>query len=274
MKVYEKERMLSGGRGIAVRPHHQTHTESEHLHEFIEIVYIRNGNGVHGIDGVEYAVSRGSLLFINYRQVHYFSGDMDFVNILIDPKWISENLIDSENAFELLSLSAFSDFQSLTPGKALLRFDGAGRARIERLLEQMQMEEAAKEPGYDTVLKAQINILLTLIFRRMLPKVDGFDFAEYIRAHCDEKLTLESLARECFYNPSYFSRLFREHYGMTVTEYINRSRVEKAKELLDSTNMSAEEISRQVGYVSKTAFYKRFAESVGMTPQQYRKSKK
>ena len=124
------------------------------------------------------------------------------------------------------------------------------------------------------MLKAQINILLTLIFRRMRPKVDGFDFAEYIRTHCDEKLTLESLARECFYNPSYFSRLFREQYGVTVTEHINRSRVEKAKELLDGTNMSAEEISRQVGYASKTAFYKRFAESVGMTPQQYRKSKK
>ena len=271
VKIYEKERVLSGGKGLAVRPHRFNGTEAEHLHEFIEIVYICSGSGTHRIDGVEYDVSRGSLLFINYRQIHAFAGDMDYINLLIDPKWISEKLVDSENAFELLTLSSFTDFQSLSPDKALLRFSGEGRARVERLLEQMRMEDAAREPGYDTVLKAQVNILLTLIFRQMLPKIENLDFAQYIREHCDEKLTLETLARECFYNPSYFSRWFRGHYGMTVTEYINRSRIEKAKRLLQETGLSAEEIGRSVGYASKAAFYKRFAEVEGMTPQQYRK---
>ena len=107
----------------------------------------------------------------------------------------------------------------------------------------------------------------------MLPDTQSPDLAEYIRTHCDEKLTLQSLAKKSFYNPSYFSRLFRDLYGMTVTEYINHSRVEKAKELLLTTNYTVQEISEQVGYSGQSAFYKKFSEITGVTPKQYRESK-
>ena len=275
MKIYAKDKFFSDNIGIKLMPHRDDRDEPEHLHEFIEMVYIVSGSGVHGVGGREYRVERGSLLFINYRQIHYFRMDelMEYIDILIDPKWISEKLIDSENAFELLTLTAFSDFQSLEMGRSMIRFEGAARSRIERLLEMMRAEYENKEKGYESVLKAQLNILLTLVFRKMLPMVGNLDFAEYIKEHSDEKLTLESLAKDCFYNPSYFSRFFKEHYGMTVTEYISKSRIEKASELLEDTTLSIGEIMEQVGYSGKTAFYKRFAEIKGMTPQQYRKSK-
>lgn len=274
MKTFQKEQVFSGRTGISIRSYRDLRDDMpEHLHDFIELVYILSGSGVHGINGVEYTVSRGSMLFINYRQVHSFQGEMDYVNILIDPHWISEKLIDTENAFELLSLSAFNDFQSLCEGRALLRFEGAERTRMERLLEEMECEYARKDAGFETMLKAQANILLTLIFRKMLPKVDNPDLAEYIRSHSDEKLTLELLAKKSFYNPSYFSRLFRELYGMTVTEYIHRARIDNAKILLKTTARTVDEIAESVGYSGKTAFYKKFAEFTGQTPKQYRESK-
>lgn len=281
MLTYKKDRYFKDGTGLEIQSARTVDKpQPEHLHEFIEIVYVSNGTGVHGIDGVEYKVSRGSLLFINYRQVHYFKSENDMVicNILLDPEWISEKLIDSENAFELLTLSAFSSFQQeVDTGAPLIRFEGASRARLERLIAEMEEEKQKKLPGFDTVLKAQVNILLTSIFRKMSRGGRLYlnpDFLGYIRDHCNEKLTLEALSKTCFYNPSYFSRLFREHYGMTVTEFINQSRLEKAVKMLEETGLSVEEISEQAGFSSKTAFYKLLRKKTGLTPQEYRKKVK
>ena len=277
MKIYKKERIYQEGCGILIQPHKVTE-EPEHLHEFIEAVYIMDGTGVHSIGGIEYRVKRGALLFINYRQTHYFKANhqMEIWDILIDPEWLSERLIDPENAFELLTLSGFSDFQQeIDTENPLIHFHAAERTRLETILREMYEEQERAAIGYETVLKAYVNILLTLIFRKMSPggKPIGLtpEFLQYIREHCAEKLTLESLSKSCFYNPAYFSRLFKEHYGMTLTEFINRSRMELAERLLAETNLSVEEIAARAGFSSRNAFYKIFKEKTGMTPQQYRK---
>lgn len=284
MRVYKKETIFSEHPGLTVRQHQMTSDEPEHLHEFIEIVYVMDGAGVHGINGVEYRVRRGALLFINYRQTHYFKTDreMEICNILLDPEWISEKLIEPENAFELLTLSSFSAFQQeIDTETPLVLFSGGERSRLERLIREMAGELERREPGYETVLKAQINVLLTLIFRKMslgARRAEQLglspDFLQYIRDHCAEKLTLEALSRSCFYNPSYFSRLFKEHYGMTLTAFIGQSRLERARRLLEETSASAEEIAAQAGFSSRNTFYKQFREQFGMTPQAYRKVKK
>lgn len=113
MQIYRKEDVFQKGLGLSVRRHRMKSDEAEHLHAFVEIVYIADGAGIHGIDGVEYRVRRGALLLINYRQVHYFKteGEMELCNILLDPEWISEKLIEPDNAFELLTLSGFTQFQ-------------------------------------------------------------------------------------------------------------------------------------------------------------------
>lgn len=276
MKIYHREYAFQGGCGLTVCPHQVTDAP-QHLHEFIEIVYVMNGTGTHTIDGVEYAVKRGTLLFINYRQVHSFFSEkgMEIWDILIDPAWLTEKLIDSENAFELLTLSAFSAFQSIDTKIPLLQFHAAERHRLEHLLRDLYEEQERLAPGFETVQKAYANILLTMIFRKMSAGGEPMgltpEFLQYIRDHCNEKLTLEELSKSCFYNPSYFSRLFKEHYGMTLTEFIGRSRLELAERLLRETLLSAEEIAAQAGFSTRNAFYKAFKEKHGMTPQQYRK---
>jgi len=282
MYTYKKENYFNDGTGIEVKCHRISKDEPEHLHEFIEMVYILGGSGVHGIDGVEYKLKPGSLLFINYRQVHYFRTDteMEMCNILLDPEWISEKLIDTENAFEILSLSAFSDFSSgVDRDIPLIRFMGEERASIERLIYDMVAEKNKKSTGYITVLKAQAMVLLTYIFRKMSTDaiIEGRgltpEFLAYIRENCAEKLTLGELARKCFYNPSYFSRIFKEHYGITVTEFINSARLEKGMELLLKTDLSIEEIVARVGFSRKATFYELLKKKTGMTPQDFRKSK-
>ena len=96
------------------------------------------------------------------------------------------------------------------------------------------------------------------------------DIIEYIDNHCHEKITLNMLAERCFYNPSYFSRLFKDYFGMNLLDYINQKRIEKSCILLKSTNYNIDDICFHVGYSDKTQFYKQFKHFTGTTPSHYR----
>jgi len=282
MNIYTKEECFKNGFGLHLRRQQMCRSEAEHLHEFLEIVYVLSGEGIHGIDGVEYTVRRGSLLFINYQQTHCFKtdGEMEILNVLLDPEWISEELIDSENAFELLSLTGFSAFsREIETAQPVLCFSGGERNRLERLISDMLEEQKNRDAGFETVLKAQTNILLTMIFRRMSRREGvtlglGPEFLNYLRQRCAEKLSLTELSKSCFYNPAYFSRRFKEYYGITVTEFIARSRLDRAKTLLADTGLSVDEIVQACGFSGKNSFYRLFKEALGMTPGDYRRQVK
>lgn len=277
MKTYKKEMLYRSGMGIRIEPHRVVEM-GEHLHDFVEAVYIMDGSGIHTVNGVEYRVKRGAMLFINYHQTHSFRSEesMEIWDVCFDPEWLSERLTDPDNAFELLTLSGFAEFETIDTRTSLVQFHGAERSRVEQLLRQMYDEVQNADAGAETVLKAQANILLTLIFRKMTEKERPMamtpDFLRYLRVHCTEKITLEELAKSCCYNPSYFSRLFREHYGMTLTEFLLQSRMELAERLLLETNLSVEEIASRTGFSGSNPFYRAFKERNGVSPREYRKN--
>jgi two-component system, response regulator YesN len=93
----------------------------------------------------------------------------------------------------------------------------------------------------------------------------------YITEHLEEPLGLKELADQIHLNPSYFSALFKEQTGLTFSEYVTRSRLQKAKELLLSTVLPVAEISERVGYQTAKYFIKLFKDYEGKSPSQYRK---
>ena len=94
--------------------------------------------------------------------------------------------------------------------------------------------------------------------------------SDYIDENLDTKLTLSLLASKCFYNPSYFSRTFKEKFGMTLTEYINRKRVASASKLLLESDMSVGEIALAVGFGNENYFSEFFAAKMGISALRYR----
>ena len=93
---------------------------------------------------------------------------------------------------------------------------------------------------------------------------------EYVDKHFTENISQEELAERFRYNSAYFSRMFKKHKGMNLSDYITGKRIEYAAELLSTTDMSAEQISETVGYKSKPQFYNTFVRLKGVTPRQYR----
>jgi two-component system, response regulator YesN len=72
-------------------------------------------------------------------------------------------------------------------------------------------------------------------------------------------------------NPSYFSVLFKEQANLNFSEYVTRRRIQRAKELVISTNLPINEIAEEVGYKTSKYFIKIFKEMEGITPSTYRK---
>jgi len=96
---------------------------------------------------------------------------------------------------------------------------------------------------------------------------------DYIHAHYDEGISLKTLGQQFHVNAIYLGQLFQKEVGAVFSEYLNRYRLEKAKELLKTTHYRAGEIGKKVGYSDTAYFYKQFKKSVGTTPSEWRKIK-
>jgi YesN/AraC family two-component response regulator len=94
------------------------------------------------------------------------------------------------------------------------------------------------------------------------------------KIHLDlkEELTLQAFADMLDLNASYLSSLFKKEVGMTLTEYVNRKRVEYALNLLNTTSLQIQTIAQQCGIIDVNYFTKTFKKYIGMTPSRYRDS--
>ena len=95
----------------------------------------------------------------------------------------------------------------------------------------------------------------------------------YIHSHLDESLPLGSVAHEAGLSESHFCRLFKEATGLTLTDYVNRCRVEWAKRELLKPEKRVSEIAFEVGYQSLSQFNRSFARIVGSAPTAWRREK-
>ena len=93
---------------------------------------------------------------------------------------------------------------------------------------------------------------------------------EFIRQHHTEDLSLGQVAQAVHTSLFYFCKLFRKVTGLTFTEFVSRTRVEKAKNLLLNPNLRISEIAYEVGFQSLTHFNRVFKNIVGESPTAFR----
>ncbi|WP_238651483.1 response regulator [Paenibacillus piscarius] len=93
---------------------------------------------------------------------------------------------------------------------------------------------------------------------------------QYIRSRLSEEITRDELAAYVYLNPAYLSRLFKKETGLSISDVIIQERLQKAKQLLEGTELKITDIAEQVGYTSLGSFSNLFKRITGTTPQQYR----
>ncbi|MCJ8008432.1 helix-turn-helix domain-containing protein [Lederbergia wuyishanensis] len=95
---------------------------------------------------------------------------------------------------------------------------------------------------------------------------------QYIERNLGEDLSLVRLAETFYFNPSYLSYFFKQECGSNLSEYIDKCRIRKAKELLRDRDLKIREIAANVGYTSAHSFTRFFKKVTGMTPKEYREN--
>lgn len=93
---------------------------------------------------------------------------------------------------------------------------------------------------------------------------------DHIRSNLHEDISRDRMAAMCRLSPSYFSTLFRETIGCSFARYVNELRIERARDLLETSELTIAEIAEQVGYSDHSYFCHVFREATQMAPTQYR----
>lgn len=134
------------------------------------------------------------------------------------------------------------------------------------------MEEYEKADGIDVAI---VEEMIATVRRSEEEGVDTAPIVARIKAVVDESLaediSVSEISQRVGMSRFYMAHLFKKHTGITVTDYRNEQRLAKAKRLLISGEMKVSDIACECGFASASYFSKKFVESEGVSPIDYRK---
>ncbi len=241
-----------------------------HSHQFVEIEYVLRGSLVQTINGVEYNVQRGDIIYLNVGDCHEFKKaspdtEVDVVNIM----FMSNQLFKGMDGF---------DAAHPTPGN-IIRPQNADRIEIENLIMMIDQEYNTYDRFTDIILKNLALALVSILIRHSIGNHERKYSKEFERIinFVDNDFSsacLEKTAAKFGYNSSYFSRFFEKNMGINFSTYVAEKKINLSKDLLINTKDPIDVISYKCGFNSQSAFYRMFQKRTGMTPKKYRQLNK
>lgn len=237
-----------------------------HLHEYYELEVVLSGTGWQNLNGTLYPLVSGSVYFLTPIDFHAVTPEapMEIANLSFDERIISPEM---QLCFLNRRDNLFFQADSLLSGRLLNLFD-------------MLSDECACEDSFSLRMRQNLleTLLITLLRRReqtqtQLPNTRIFEAMQYLFCHFRENISLFALAEKCGYTPNYFSKLFRESCGSCFLDFLTNLRLNYAKMLLLSTNLSTSEIAEKSGFGSPSGFFRRFRQCCGCTPEDFRTRK-
>lgn len=264
-------------------------SQKPHYHDFLELEYVISGRGTHCVGNVEIPVSPGYVFFTNFDTPHCFlseTGEDPIVlyNCVFRPdslEGIGLNFeafaaVASDRLYKIIFPQEFKNTPYLTV------FDSS--FQLKRLFDTMYREYTEQQEGYNSVLLGCLIQLLVCFMRQYeaqntIPsaahKAQEKYMAEvlkYIEDNYSGHLSLQELAGVALLSPNHLCKVFKDLTGTTMSEYIQKLRLNKACELLRSSALSLQEIAGEVGYRDVGYLRRVFKKELGQTPSEYRRS--
>lgn len=273
-----------GKHSLAFRYQTEEEASAYHLHSYIEIIYVQSGSMSEMIEGEHFTIKERQICILNrncsHRDLRTESEGVTFF-LGLRPSAFGSFLLNG------LKKSAVRDFMTAAlqhkqkASHFQLSVNEADAAYIENNIGGMLLELMGRETGYAQMISVYLlRILNTMgnayesqVISKSSPLRKQLKYhvlMDYIEQNLAE-VNIEGLCREFHYQDDYYNRIIQKHTGLTFAAYLQSLRLEKAKELLSTTNLSAGEIGWQVGYKNPSYFFRIFREKTGMTPLEYRK---
>ena len=125
-------------------------------------------------------------------------------------------------------------------------------------------------------LRGAMLMIMSHFIREAKPRIWTSDermkrVLNHIHEHITDEVTIEDLANVACVTKTYFIRLFKQEFGISPVQYINRKKVERAQLLLFTTDKSVKEIAYMLGINDHSYFIRLFRKVAGITPQDYRR---
>ncbi|MDR1093828.1 MAG: AraC family transcriptional regulator [Clostridiales bacterium] len=256
---------------------------SDHIHTYIEIVYISDGAGYHILNGRKYKVRKGDILFIPKESVHNYEAIgtvFEWINCMFTDDALHIDGVNISNAEDILKISLFTNLFDCVKLNAADVELFAQRDEFETLFSDMLKEYELKRTGYREILEFSLNVLLIKILRgftsaappQQTAKKDLVHLVlDYFNINKTKDIRLDEIAKRAFFSPKYFQRLFKRQTGKSLTDFLHEQRVKAACELLEKTDKSVTQIMNEVGYNDTKFFYSIFKRYMKTTPGNYKK---
>ena len=262
-----------------------------HRHDFIEIVYVISGKARHHMGDMIYEVRRGDLIIVNYGTPH------TFIPVEQDgEKFSTYDLLFTTDLFEITGVGRYdfgalassylfySLFPDMTVSDNAMNLIRSGSKEFQEIFAKIHREYSNRESGFMSMIRAYLIELITLIFREIDRKShknitqeqrDVVNKAiEYMKHHYNTRINLDDIVSDMFLCKDYFRQLFKKTTGISITDFIQKTRVEQACRLLLGTSRTVYDIAGDCGFTDIKFFYKTFKKFTGMTPSEWRNENK
>lgn len=253
-----------------------------HWHEELEAVVVAEGNVISAAGSQKVLVKEGSGFFINTGVLHGAwnagKGNCRFHSLVFHPRLIGgmDSIFWQKYLHPILT----------NPSIQMVIFDQKSMwtreacAAIEEAWQALSQEYA----GYEFQVRAALSKLVFLLYKncpvsaykassRILRNTERIKaMLQYIQNSYSEPLTIGQIAQEALISESECLRCFREMIGTTPIRYLKQFRVQRAAELLISTEEKVSDIGEMCGFQEMSYFAKSFREIMGLAPSEYRKT--
>lgn len=256
--------------------------------DYIELRYIISGELALEVEGKQDIFKEGDVCFIHSKAYHREipeKSDCLFLNIGIERELFNDAFIEGVQSGPFQRFLR-ENILKLGKQESFIRFvpQDSQNDEIHGYMNTIFNETISHKTGYTDICRGWTLRLMDCLtrtyrfqFSEKEPELYYKNLFESITQYMQENLaavSIDDLANEFHFHPNYFNNLIKKNTGMTYSSYLIQLRINRAKQLLRTTDFSIEEISWLVGYHNKGFFYKCFFADCGMNPMQYRKTNK
>ena len=278
----DSSRVLQDGKLIDMRPHVRFIHFPLHTHNYVEFIYMCQGETTHIIDGQRIVLKEGDLLFMNQhaRQEILPAGENDIaVNFMILPEFFNTAFSMMEQSESPLRDFLISCLTKKDMDGNFLYFKVSDIPQIQNIMENMIWNMLRT----DSLEFQNINqVTIGLLFLNLLKHTESigvsrssydqeimFRLLRYIDTDYREA-SLTSFSKAAKEDPYVLSRIIKKNTGSTFKELLQSKRLNKAQELLKNTDISIADISVMVGYDNTSFFHRLFRRNFGCSPRDFR----
>lgn len=253
-----------------------------HTHNYVEIIYVYNGNCSVVIEDKVFQLHQGELIFIDKNTIHkvkQINKNDIVINIALKKDYFSPSFLSRLSNHSIVSNFLIKSLVNQQSANSYLLFRQSLDVDIEMIMSNILCEYYSKQIYTHEIIESYLIILFSILIRSntISNQPSGtkrndtsiISFLNYIEENY-QNCNLKKIADTFGFHPNYISYLLKTYTGKTFSELLKLQRVHQATILLTNTNLSISEISEEVGYSSVSFFYKKFAEVYKISPKNYR----